>query len=408
MKPFLNRNSTDLLISVWLCSGAILALLGNAASDVWLTSVAVIFIVRSFILGDWAWTREPWVQMSGLFWIWILSVSTFSPWQSSNLGDAAAWIRFPIFAIGFATLFGQNPKISIDRLAIFTCFGLAIFIGALVIEKIGNPDAERLYGTWGQNIKAGWYLFGFGLPVSLWAIWKANTNWRTLLWGGPLVLCIVGAFLLAGDVYVTLSYLFGITIFLAFNGKHWRRTAMFGAAALVSIGCVFFFFPDTADRYVWSLRTRLPWMESSDYFVPWMRGLNAGLLQPFFGLGVGVYEEACNALPQISVLDVGDYRTLGCQNHPHQLYIQTFAETGTVGLLIFSLAVLLIVFNGVSFKRFFAQTEAQLAAFCLLVVAFWPISTYSDAFGQHRNFFTWFLAAWALALRYKSKSDGKA
>lgn len=411
MSAYLNRPLFDQFIAGWLALGALFSLLGNAASDLWLSSVAVLFLVRSFVLKDWSWAQTLWVRLALVFWVWLLVTTTFSPWDGAALGDAAAWLRFPIFAIGFGTLMATTHRSAQTWAIAVALLGLLIFVGTLGVEKFNNPDATRLYGTWGQNIKAGWYLYGFGLPVALWALGAGVFSFVRFVAAVALVCVLLAAFAISGDVYVTLSFLFGVGLFSVLSVRHFSFLLVLAAIGCLVVAAIYYFTPEAAHRFYWSLTTRLPWMTGSDYFVPWMRGLYAGFAAPIMGQGVGSFEQVCNQVPSVHVLDIEGALVLGCQNHPHQLYIQTFAETGIVGLVLFVGAIGALLFQKGGFKGFYSGSRRhrnlQVAGFCLLVAAFWPISSYSDAFGQHRNFFTWYLAAWAIGLRALAKRDAE-
>ena len=387
-KPF------DLVLKLWLFSVFIFTILGNAASDMWLTGTAVIFLIVSFVEKDWSWLRQRWLQIALLFWLWILVASLASQWPENALKDSLTWIRFPLFAVALPFLLNRKP----DNRRVFLgalLAGLAILVAVLLWEKINNPDAQRLYGTWGRdmNPKSGWFVVGFGLPISLWALCKITDRKKAALWAIPLAVCISLAAILTGEIYMTLSLLLGIGLFLLISRMSIKLLASLAALLVAGSFFVMQFLPSLAERFSNSLTTRLPWLSSSDYHIPWMRGLEVAKLNPLFGVGPRGYGPYCKQSADLQALF-----DAGCFHHPHQLYIQIAAETGLIGLVLFVallFALLLYIVRGNAWRKLPVNVTAAL---CLVITALWPISTYSNGFGQHRNFFTWLIIAFALAL----------
>ena len=389
----------DIALIAWLFSLFVFVLLGNAASDIWLTVTACLLLVYSFATGQWHWLRTGWFQIAVLFWVWLLLTSALSQWPANAFKDSLTWIRFPLFAAALPVLIGLSSRSKLPNtkhvLLASLMAGLAIMITALIIEKLNNPEVTRLYGVWSKDQlpKAGWLIVGFGLPVALWALGRIFDHTRAALWGVPLVAIIIFAAFLTGEIYMTLSMLLGITLFLVVSQVDFKLLGGLLMMVTGAIGALLFFSPTLAERFEVSLTNRLPWLSSSDYHIPWMRGLETAQLNPLVGVGPRNYGSFCKESSELQALF-----DAGCFHHPHQLYIQTAAETGYIGLALFVLlvaALLVHILRGQSWRNL---PTNHAAALCLVITALWPISTYSNAFGQHRNFFTWLIIAWALTL----------
>ena len=394
-----------------LAMGPFAALSGNAGSDVWLGGVAVAFLVYCSIYGKWDWVKEPWFILALTMWVWLVFTSLISDWPGESLTHSLTWIRFPLFAAAFAFFTRYSPT---TRKLVFVGFmvGLAIMMAVLVHERLTHPDVVRLYGTWNQHTKAGWYMIGYGLPVSLWALGKMKGV--HILWAAPLVILIIACTVTTGEIYVSMSLIFGIfLVFFLDNFSNWKRLLALGTLVAAPLLLVLAFSPLMRDRFIFGIQERLPWLPSSDYYPAWMGGYRVGLMNPITGVGADNYDRFCLRPEIFEKLNIVE-----CLSHPHQMYIQAFSEAGIVGFTIFVMMVLaaflkvLPLSNKLAWTKFHTWMPRQDKLFSsqaigLVIVAFWPISTYSEAFGQHKNFFTWLAVGWAFSFvqRYWSEKN---
>lgn len=382
----------EYFIYLWIFSISIFTLLGNAASDIWLVATIVIFLIYCYATRSWDWLGKTWFQISFVFWVWLVFSSFISQWPESSLKISVVWIRFPIFAIALSILLSQYPKARSVFLA-----GLIVSLGILLIvliqERINNPDTVRLYGTWGQSTKSGWLVAGFGLPVSIWALSATCERPRAALWAVPMVAIIYATAILTSEIYITLALTLGVSLFLVFSRFNFKLFLSIGALGGVGVFTIFKLVPQAAQHFQYSLMNRLPWLERSDYYVPWSRGLEIFQRNPILGIGAKNHENYCNLIPEIAQMS-----TTACYPHPHQLYIQTASETGLIGLALFLMMILALFLELLRGKDWRSLSLSTTSAVCILTTVLWPISTYSHAFGQHKNFFTWLAIAWALSL----------
>ncbi|MEM9030301.1 MAG: O-antigen ligase family protein [Pseudomonadota bacterium] len=379
---------------VWLAAGPLLALLGHGPSDIWLSSLAIIFLVESSIRSDWSWARTIWFQAAIAFWAWAALVSSLSQWPADGLENALPWIRFPVFAAAIMVWLGQCEHRR-RRMMIAMLVGCGTSIAILFAERLSDPTAARLYGTFSQAPKPGWYVLGIGLPLVLMALQKFRTE---LQWGWvalPATLLVLATAMSTGEIAVTLKIILAITLIVLLGSKFWQLLLV-GASASFGLVTVLMLYPAVLARFTKALTERLPWLPSSDYYPAWLGGWTTMLQNPLAGVGAHNYQAYCQTFDDAQRLE-----TLGisvCYPHPHHLYLQIGAETGVIGLVLFVVfAAALLVRVGRMHVRA-AAPPFSLTALVLLLVALWPIAPYSNAFGQHMNFFTAFHIGWALAL----------
>ena len=106
----------------------LVALIGNAASDIWISLIGFVFIIQSFLTRDWAWTETIWFRVTIVFWLWLIIVSLFSAWPENALRQALPWIRFPVFAAAFVAWAGDSKQLYL-RMIYAICLGVLIMGG---------------------------------------------------------------------------------------------------------------------------------------------------------------------------------------------------------------------------------------------------------------------------------------
>jgi O-antigen ligase len=94
-----------------------------------------------------------------------------------------------------------------------------------------------------------------------------------------------------------------------------------------------------------------------------------------------------------------------CPWHPHNLYLQIAAETGLIGLILFCLISIYLGASAVS--SYWKSHDKNNIASAIILIALFPIQTYSQAFGQSRNFYLWTVIGFALSIirSQKIKND---
>ncbi|MDX1541552.1 MAG: hypothetical protein R3349_09135, partial [Geminicoccaceae bacterium] len=76
-----------------------LFILGQAAPDIALTLIAILFLGRSIALRDWRWLEEPWVLTGLLVWIYLMLNAAYVAGDvEAAISRAAPFGRFIVFA----------------------------------------------------------------------------------------------------------------------------------------------------------------------------------------------------------------------------------------------------------------------------------------------------------------------
>ena len=397
---FHHQNNSDLPITILVLSGPFFALVGNAYSDIWLVAVAIIFLGYVAVEKNYTSFQSLWFILAMMFVIWSFASAIFSTSAYQSIYLSLVWIRFPLFTIALIFWLSSNAKL-LDQLMQASIAATLIMIVVLIIEKLTTPDAIQLYGTWEQSTKAGWYLVGIGLPSAMWLFDYCFKQEKSPFWAFGFLIALVLATFLSGQIFMLILMVFGIVLFFGFCRVYVKSAILFSILSMIGIVLVLAVDKWLYIRFVELALPRIPWLETSDYYLPWISGIQIGWANILMGVGPGNYETVCNQVFDIAREFPSAKQTI-CSPHPHQMYIQYFAETGFIGLALISACAIALVVKVASVYLRSGTSIISAAALAIIIATFWPISTYSDAFGQHANFFTWYATAIALTFACRS------
>ena len=119
-------------------------------------------------------------------------------------------------------------------------------------------------------------------------------------------------------------------------------------------------------------------------------GVEAGLHSPIFGIGTANYRELCEDF------NVNN-EFVDCNNHPHNFYVQVFAEVGILGLVAMIAMVGSIFATTLQARHENNPCIFDRIAFVIPLAFFMPLQFTSDFFGQWNNLFMWLPLGLALA-----------
>ena len=129
------------------------------------------------------------------------------------------------------------------------------------------------------------------------------------------------------------------------------------------------------DRYL-SLFLIAKSYKSQDYFILNQNAFLIGLKNPVFGNGHKSFRIKCSDTEEL----LEYLKTLKCSTHPHNIYMQIFAEAGFLSLILFISFIL--VFLSKNFKKINKDPEKIIILFSLLIIYFNPINITGNFFNN--------------------------
>lgn len=381
-----------------------LLIVGQAAGDIALSVIAVLFLVRSALTGEWHWLAEPWVLVGLVVWIYLMmNAGLVADDVAAANSRAQPFGRFIVF--GAALQFWLFLKVTVRRGFLIV---LGVVIAFVVVDCLiqfvtgedlfGRPYRDaRLTGPFDEKVPGG-FLARMSLPlVAIAFAWAATSRDRTRMVGvvaATVLLALTIAF--TGERAALVMYGFGLVLLFLFLPGARRPLFVTGMAGLALLVVAVTVHPTLSQRLVGHTTHDLTnfWERRIGDLVA--RGYQVFEEQPLFGVGLKNFRDECAR---------DDFQPRGrpetrCYTHPHQIWNEWLAETGLVGFTGFVLLqVSWIVAIVAGLRRLQGYDYAlALGAALAIVVFLWPLRTSMSFFTNWIGAMLWPMIGLALAL----------
>jgi len=370
--------------------------LGRAFADIAVSIVAIFFLIECIERRQWGWVRKPWVVVALLLWIYGLSRSLFVP-HLDGIRTSLFWVRYIVFAASAATWILPQPKWRLWTARSAMAAVLFLSIDSLVqyifrFDVIGHPlyDGNRLTSVYKTPTDGITIANLYGAAI-FWLLARKQVRDASVL----AVLCFLAVFL-SGDrmglvlaVAIMLVWLFFL---LRGNRKLWLPVAALGVLMFVAL---LVFAPARIQRQFESTSHIVEHIWHSPYGLAWKSAIDVGEAHPVFGVGIHQFRYVCpdpRYGPLIDPLS-GHPR---CYTHPHNAYLEWFAETGAVGLAGYVLLVLVMAAGLV--RRVWANAGDPLlwGLATMLAMRLAPFYVSTSFFNNWSAIPFWLFFAWAM------------
>jgi O-antigen ligase len=373
----------------WLL-GPFILLIERSPADIWLSFLAIAFVVRSIFKRDGAWLRVFWVRACFLFLAVCMLSSAMSAMPSYAFSEALAWFRFPLFAMASAFWLGTDKRL-LYAMLVSTALGMFLMTGILTAEMIiEGQKGGRLSWPY-DDLVSGNYLSKVGLPaftIMVALAIGAKPKLASIMGGLSLISIIMSVF--TGERINFLIRACGGMLAALVWQPNWRRYFILIIVEIFAVAAVFVAMPNVQDRFTNEIVTSLPTRSHSDYYRVMGAGLSVFETAPVLGIGPATHRELCPSI-------LGETPEFRCDNHPHNYYIQFLTETGVIGLITGSVMIISIIWAAFAGRRQNRANVVAATAFVIPFGLFFPIQSTGDFFGQWNNIFMWSAIALALA-----------
>jgi len=373
----------------WLF-GPFILLIERSPADIWLSILAVAFVVRSIMKRDGGWLKVFWVRACFLFLAVCMLSSAVSVMPSYAFSEGLAWFRFPLFAMATAFWLGTDRRL-LYAMLVSTALGMMLMTGILTAEVIiEGQKGGRLSWPY-DDLVSGNYLSKVGLPAfTIMVALAIGAKPRLASIMGVLSLISIIMSVLTGERINFLIRACGGMLAALVWKPNWRRYIILIIVEVFAVVAVFASIPNVQDRFTTVVVSSLPTGPHSDYYRVMGAGLTVFKTAPVFGIGPATHRELCPSI-------LGQTPEFRCDNHPHNFYIQFLTETGIIGLITGSVMIISIIWAAFAGWRKNRDNVVAATAFVIPLGLFFPIRSMADFFGQWNNIFMWSAIALALA-----------
>jgi len=317
------------------------------------------------------------------------------------------WIRFPLYAAAAQVWLARDRDIRIVML-ISMLTGMIIMCIILISEVIIEPKT-RLTWPYGDLVPGG-YIAKVSLPVFcvLIAIAISQKNKAGII-SGIIGFLSIGVSILTGErTNFLLRACGGILASIVWKPKI-PLLSMLILVEFLAVILVLNIRPDLKNRFGKEFIEHIPLplsenIDKKPHWGAWRGGIQQGLETPIKGIGPSGTRYTCRNLDTNlpKWLPGKNY----CGNHPHNYYIQLFAETGVVGLIIGISMFSSIIWTCFKARRENFECPMAATAFVVPFGLFFPIQQFGSFYGQWNNLFSWFAIAFAIS-QYQSWKKSK-
>ncbi len=374
----------------WLM-GPFILLIERTPADIWLTALVLWFVVRCIAKRDFAWLKIFWVRAVFAFWLVTLISAAISADPSYALGEAAIWIRFPLFAMATAFWLSKDKRL-LYAMLISTGLGMIAMCGILSAELlIVGQISGRLSWPYGDAVP-GNYLAKVGLPAfAIMVALAVSIRGRM-----AAVLAVASLFTMVISIMTgeRINFIIracgGILAGLVWKPKFFRYLALI-LIEIIAVVVLLKSQPEVSKRFIGTFIEQLPTGPQSVYYNTMKPGFLAFDQAPILGIGTANFRNMCPDLI------IGQHPLLQCHPHPHNFYIQMLGETGIIGLIFGIVMMWSMIATSFILGRKNKGNVFAATAFVIPLGLFWPIASSSDFFGQWNNVFMWSALALAMA-----------
>ena len=387
--PFFEK----LMIIFWLL-GPFVYLIERSPADIWLSVLAIVFLGRSIIKKDWKWISQKWFKFAIALWLTGLFSAITSPDPYFTFTQGFVWIRFPLYAIAVQTWLAKDRDIRIIML-MSMWVGMMFMWFILLAEVIIEPK-PRLTWPYGDLVP-GAYLAKVSLPLFCVLVAIAvNKASKISGYYGIISLFSLIMLMLTGErTNSILRACSGMMAALFWKPKYIALLFLV-IIEVLAVLILFLAKPDLSKRFTKTFYESLPMVNvNSGHFGTWRSGIQQGLETPIIGIGPSGTRKSCASLaPNTPIWLPG--KNL-CANHPHNFYVQLFAETGIIGLFFGICMIFSIIIKCYKGRKNNLNCPMLATAFVIPFGIFFPIQQFGSFFGQWNNLFIWFAIAFALS-----------
>lgn len=391
-------SSLVIILPIALISG------NGAIPDIIISLIAIFFLITSIKNKEFIYYKNTVFILFIIFSVYGVIRSFFSEyiWESLTDEGTIFYFRFILFSMGIQYLINKNSKLilnltkSISFCIIFVFVdGTYQFLNGSNIFGIEPLSSYRMTSVMGEEAKLGRYVaFLSAILVILMNILpKLKSKKIILIALIPISLYVI---FISGDRAPLLRYLIFLCLFILFL-KDFKKEYLISFILTIFASLIFVYnspllkdrIIDTTIRDITSTSFKIAPF-SSHYEEHYYSAYKMGSENLIFGIGPNLFEKNCHKT-QYKISD------RSCSSHPHNFFMQLFAELGIFGLSFFVLFYISILFGIIkfSYKKFFSDKiynqsyniGPNIYLFCFLL----PLIPNMSFYNHWNNIFIFFV-----------------
>ena len=245
-------------------------------------------------------------------------------------------------------------RIVLQGFVLGSCF--AAILTVIKSRGLDAIDAIRFSGAGADPNELGLVMV-LTIPMAYYLSATAPTRLSRLLWLSPMPLYIVGVVLTVsrGAFITTVVALLGISIWHVTSSSRMRLAPLIAGVLLLALGL--FLMPKASLERIGTIESEISTGRIGKRMLIWSAGMELFRERPMTGIGAATFSNAVQPL-------------LGRDLAAHNVYVSVLTETGIIGFLIFSLALITCFITAM-------HLDSSERALWLMVMVIWCIGVMS-------------------------------
>tara|TARA_B100001248_G_scaffold89409_1_gene65976 strand:+ start:29333 stop:30577 length:1245 start_codon:yes stop_codon:yes gene_type:complete len=373
---------------------------GPFLPDLFLSIAAIIFIISLFYKSKIYYLKNNFVYFSILFFLCLIISSIFSEFPLFSLKSSLVYFRFFIFVLVVWYLI-DNTKKFIFLFFISLCLAYILMIISSIYQiyygenfsGILNPSSRLLLLFSDEAVLGHLIARLFPLLIGLTILLYDNSFLRNFLIFFTFVISDTIIFL-SGERTALMIMFLGSFFMLIFMKQLKVLRIVSIIVSIVVIALIANFNVSTKERNIdhtikqLGIGTQKLNLFSPEHEILYNTGVKIFLNNPILGIGPNNYRNVCDNEEYANYVKGLNF---ACQTHPHNTYIQLFAETGVIGgIFIFIIIIyFLIKIKSIIFlkpdKKDQNKIDFEICIIACIFCSLWPLMPTLNIFNNWIN-----------------------
>jgi O-antigen ligase len=392
MSAAISLSNKLLKISVFLALILPICLfLGNAAPDIVISTIAILFLISQFITKDFSWLKESWVKAALAFWGYLIIRSFFAEFNQEALSRALPIGR--LFMFSCALIYWVLPYRNTRKNMVFSLIAtIALVCVDVLVQYVygiglfGNAKVDlgglfyRLTNFVGK-MSVGITLAMITFPANLYVIenyiLSSRYGVKVKILSTLFIIITVVVIFISGERSAFLTTLLGYLIILVLYKPFRKFFILFLLGISLVIGAFFMQDEKLLYRQFEYAHSEISNFPQSVYARLFSTGFKIFKENMVFGVGPKHFRYECDDLVQNNP---DKYETYGndikvhysCATHPHNIYIELLSETGFVGFGLFSLMLFYLAQGFWSARKIIVEDVVCLGGIVNIILRLLP------------------------------------